>query len=322
MIDGDSGPLAVSDISVTEVVLAAARGHALRRGDRPALIDPGRELGFARFAATVPAAASGLRRLGVRAGDVAAVHLTGAGDLALAVHALTAAGAVPMPLPPDGAVDDLAVMMTESGARFLLTAGETGPDGVSGPAAASLAATERSYVRQVFSFGDVPAATPFGRLVQAGASAGAAGTFPMPSPDPLRDLALRLSGPVEEITHADRLADLYHLGGTVGIAEGDVLVCCGLDCAAPTWIGLVDLCLTQGATFAGVPGQDAAALLDAIRRHRATAAIVTPAKLRALTFDHGSVAVPGVRLLVTGTPSPEVVQACRVRHGWTVSALG
>ncbi|TDD86423.1 hypothetical protein [Actinomadura rubrisoli] len=107
----------------------------------------------------------------------------------------------------------------------------------------------------------------------------------------------------------------------VGLCDGDVLVLCGRDVPAPTLIGLVDLCLTQGATLAGVHGTGARALLDAVLRHDATAAIVTPDKLRAIAFDHGTIPVPGVRLLVTGVPSTEAVRACRTRHGWTVSLL-
>lgn len=304
----------MSETSVTGAVLAAARDHAARRGDRPALACPGEEVGYARFAATVPAAADGMRRLGVRPGDVAAVHLAGACDLALAVHAVTAAGAVPAPLPLDAGVGDLAAALTETGARFLFTA--------RGTSARSLAAAERSFVRQVFAFGDVPGTTPFARLVRTGAHAVPAEALPGPAADPLRDLALLLNGPAGEVSHADRLADLYRLGGTVGLSDGDVLVCCGRDCTPSTWIGLIDLCLTHGATFAGVRDPDVAALLAAVRDRAATAAVVTPAKLRALTFDHDPVPVPGVRLLVTGAAPPEVVQACRVRHGWTVTPLG
>ncbi|MFC6935520.1 AMP-binding protein [Actinomadura yumaensis] len=222
MLDRYPGPPAVSETSVTGAVLAAARDHAARRGDRPALACPGEEVGYARFAATVPAAADGMRRLGVRPGDVAAVHLAGACDLALAVHAVTAAGAVPAPLPLDGGVGDLAAALTETGARFLFTA--------RGTSARSLAAAERSFVRQVFAFGDVPGTTPFARLVRTGAHAAPAEPLPGPAADPLRDLALLLNGPAGEVSHADRLADLYRLGGTVGLSDGDVLVCCGRDC--------------------------------------------------------------------------------------------
>ncbi|MBW8482548.1 AMP-binding protein [Actinomadura parmotrematis] len=316
MLDGSRGPAAVSDTTVTEAVLAAAREHAARRPVRPALMDPAHELGYARFAEAVPAAATGLRRLGVRPGDVAAVHLGSACELALAVHAVSAAGAVPAPLPVDASVAALGAMMTETGARFLITGVDT--------AARSVVATERSYVRQVFSFGNVPGAIPFARLVEAGAPAVAPdpGPGPVAPADPLRDLALLLCDPPDGITHAERFADLYRLGGAIGLAEGDVLACSPFDVSQPTWIALIDLCLAHGAALAAVPEPGTDALLAAIGEHRASVAVVTPAKLRALVYDHARMPLPGVRLLVTGAPDPEVVQACRTRHGWTAATLG
>ncbi|MEV0662780.1 AMP-binding protein [Actinomadura luteofluorescens] len=305
----------VHDATITDVVLEAARDAADRAASRPphrprrrpALVDPAGELGHADFARAVPAAADGLRRHGVRHGDVGAVHVRGVRELAVAAHAVTAAGAVPVLLPPGGGPAGLAGMMNEAGARFLLTGEDT--------AAVSMAAVEGSYVRQVFAFGDVPGATPFRRLLEPGAA-------PAGRPlDPLRGPALRVPAPGEDITHADRLADLYRRCGTLGISDGDVLALCGQDVPAPMRMGLVDLCLMQGATLVGVPGRDTGDLLEAILGHRATAAVVTPAKLRAIAFDHGRVPVPGVRLLVTGAPSAEAVHACRVRHRWPVALL-
>jgi hypothetical protein len=304
MLDEKTGALGVTDATVTRTVLAAIHGD----DGRTAVVDRRRELGRGRFAEAVPAAARGLRWHGVRSGDIGAIHLTDACDLALAVHAVGAAGAVPAPLPPAASAGDLAAMMNEAGARFLLTGADT--------AALSMAAADASYVRQVFAFGDVPGATPFGRLLETGA--GDAGP---PAPDPLRDTALRLTGPREDVTHADRLADLYRIGGALALADDDVLVCCGSDVPVRTWIGLVDLCLVQGATFAGVPEPGARDLLEAILGYDATTVVVSPAKLRALAFDHGAVPMPGVRVLVAGQPSPEAAHACRVRHGWTVSLL-
>ncbi|MFF5263089.1 AMP-binding protein [Actinomadura viridis] len=319
MFDGNSGRLAVPDTTVTKTVLEAARRHAVRDGDRPALIGSGRRIGFARFVDIVPAAAVGLARRGVRLGDVGAIQVADACDTALAVHAVTAAGAVAAPLPAGLPAGELARLMDECGARFLMT----GAGAEAGPA---LAATGRSRVRQVFAFGDLPGATPFARLAGGPEGTGHEGTGPPPlvevSVDPLRDPALHLHDPPEDLTHADRLADLFRLGGAAGVVEGDVLACCAADCSVPTWLGLMDLCLTQGATFAGVPDADPAALLAAVDAHGATLAVVTPEKLRALAYGgEGAARRTEVRLLVTGTSEPEVVRACRQRHGWPVTFL-
>ncbi|MGH3244137.1 MAG: AMP-binding protein, partial [Spirillospora sp.] len=203
---------------------------------------------------------------------------------------------------------EVAALMNESGARFLLT-GE-------GTADCSLAAADRSHVRQVFAFGDVPGTTSFGRLLEPGAGSG----VPL-SLDPLRDTALRVCTSSEDVTHADRLADLYRLGGVLGLGKGDVLALSGVDVPALTWVGLVDLCITQGASVVGVAAAGSRELLETILEKGVTVAVVTPATLRAIAFDHGQVPVPGVRLLVSGDPSAEAVRACRARHGWGVSLL-
>ncbi|XVQ08682.1 AMP-binding protein [Spirillospora sp. CA-255316] len=312
MSDRDTGLPAVSDITVTGTVLEAARGHAAARRGRPALVGSGREVGYSRFAAVVPAAAAGLARYGVRPGDVGAIHLADPCDAALAVHAVTAAGAVPAPLPAHASAAELARLMNGCGARFLMT-------GSGEEAVPALAATERACVRQVFAFGDLPGATPFARLADDhGAAAPPAAVI-----DPLHDVGLRLAEPPEDLTHADRLADLYRLDGAAGIAPEDVLACCAGDCTPPTWLGLMDLCLAQGATFAGVHDTGAAALLAAVESHAATLAVAGPAKLRALAYETAPLpSAREVRLLATGPIEPEVVRACRERHGWTVTFLG
>ncbi|RMI31566.1 long-chain fatty acid--CoA ligase, partial [Actinomadura harenae] len=145
-----------------------------------------------------------------------------------------------------------------------------------------------------------------------GTGVGSAGPG-VPPPEP----ALRLFEPPVDLTHGDRFAALHRLAAVTRIHSGDVLVCGVRDCRPDVLIGLSDLCLAHGATLVGVPEPEVAPLLHAIGAHRATAAVVTPEKLRALTFDHAPVPVPDVRLLVTGTVDPEVARACHHRHGWS-----
>lgn len=312
MIDGDAGTTAPgltwSEETASQAVLHAIAEQAAGDPGRAALVDSagGGELGYREFTELVPAAARGLVRRGIRPGDAGAVHVEAARDLAVGVHAVTAAGAVPVVLPPRAAPAELAGLLIESEARFLLTSGPLAHE--------ALAATERSYVRQVFSFGDVPGATSFGELCLPD------GEWEWPAVDPLRDLALWT--PAEQLTHADRLADLYRLSGAVEVTEGDVVVACAADFRdrAATWLGLIDLALTHGATFVGVPG-GGPALAAAVERYAATIAVTTPANLRALAFDHPVSAVPELRLLVTDQAPAEVAGACRRRHGWTVSTF-
>jgi len=324
--------------TVTAAVFGAVAEHAAGgpgHADRPALIDTadGKVLTYAEFAAVVPTAAAGLARRGVLTGDVAAVYVPCTRQLALAVHALTAAGAVPAPIPRAGitSADELAELLTSYEARMLITAPPLG--------GLALDAADRSYVRQVLTFGEVPGATPFGELLRGGG--------PPPRIDPRRDHALiqprfRSSGPWEpggdgiadgadgadgdwreRLTHADRLADLDRLTAAVAIERGDVLVGASIGCPAATWIGLIDVALLRGATFIAVTLPGSAALLRAIETYDATLAVVAPVTLRALAREE---AVPPrqlgrpPRLLVAGRAPEEVLRACR-RHDWNVDTL-
>jgi acyl-CoA synthetase (AMP-forming)/AMP-acid ligase II len=347
--DGDTGiPSAVMATArgstVTTAVLGAVAEHTVGHAERPAVIDDanGRSLTYAEIASMVPAAGAGLTRRGVRTGDIAAVYVSGAVELALAVHALTAAGAVPVPMPPAASADELAERLNDCSARLLVTATPLGETAV--------AAADRSYVRQVFAFDDpafddpacgdspigdpagVPGTTPFAELLMAG------GLFP--SVDPLHDLAFIQQPPIEEtaappeqFTHADRLAALDRLAAAVAIDGGEVLVAAAAGCPAATWVGLIDVALLRGATFVAVTGSGSGPLLRAIEAHGATLTVVPPPALKMLACDdaddaddadddafHGE---PGgaMRLLVAGAAPPELVEACHRRHGWTIESL-
>ena len=344
--------------TVTQAVFGAVAEHTMGgagEADRPAVIDAmgDRPLTYAELAAVVPTVAAGLARRGVLTGDVAAVYLPHTWQLTLAVHALTAAGAVPAPIPRAGvtSADDLAELLTSYDARMLVTAPPLGE--------VALDAADRSYVRQVFAFGDVPGATPFGELLRGGG--------PSPRIDPGRDYALiqpifrsggasgavgavadgttegGLDGPGdgtadqttggstdgvvgdqrERLTHADRLADLDRLAAAVAVARGEALVGVSVGCSAATWVGLIDVALLRGATFVAVTLPGSAPLLRAIETYDAEVAVVAPVTLQTLAREE---AVPPrsrhrpPRLLVAGPAPEELVRACR-RHDWCVDTL-
>jgi acyl-coenzyme A synthetase/AMP-(fatty) acid ligase len=308
--------------TLTTAVLGAIDEHLTGRADRPALIDAvdGRSLTYAEMASVVPAAGAGLARRGVRTGDVAAVYVVGARDLALAVHALAAAGAVPAPISPATSADDLAARLTAYGARLLVTAPPL--------AEAAIAAADRSYVRQVFAlsnpaFDDVTGATGFGELLGGGG--------PRPRIDPLCDHALLVDGPgagpgagrAQRLTHADRLAGLYRLAAGTAVDAGDVLVAASAGCPVATWLGLIDVALLGGVTFVAVTRAGSAPLLRAIETYGATLAVVSPATLTALAYDGAVMPRPGPtpRLLVTGPAPGDVVRACRRRYDWSIDTL-
>ncbi|REE95096.1 AMP-binding enzyme [Thermomonospora umbrina] len=295
--------------TVPAAVLDAVARQAARAPGKPALIDgaDARALAYGELAALVPAVARGLARRGVRPGDLGGVHLDGARDLALAVYAVAAAGAVPLLLPAAASVDELARLLAAEEARFLFTSAA-----LAGPA---LAATDRSYVRQVFSFGDVVGATPFTALPAPDRPGD-----DRPAVDPMRDLALRT--PAGGFTHADRLAGIVRWSGSVEPAHTDVLVACATEFghAAETWMGLIDLALTHGATFVAATGRGGPALLAAAEGHGATIAVTTPATLRSLVHDPTARrSAAGLRLVVIGHMPAEIEHDCRRRHGWSVT---
>ena len=146
--------------AVTEHILMLAG----RVGYGAALIDAGAaELGKAfvvswpELVRMVRAAAHGLSRRGLQEGDTAAIFVQDAVSHVLAVHAVRAAGAIAAPMRPAQTAADIAAQLKECRARLLITSAEL--------ADLAIQAAERSWVRQVFAFGEAEGTTPFGSLL-------------------------------------------------------------------------------------------------------------------------------------------------------------
>ena len=255
----------VGETSVTQRLLAAAAA----RDDHPALLGapadipgacPG--LSYPDLAATLQRAAAGLAWRGVRPRDVVGVYVDDALSFALACHAVRAAGAVPSPVAPGLPVPEMAGQLADCGARMLITSCSL--------AAVGLAAADRSWVRQVISFGEAAGAMPFGSLLGLGSM--------RPAPVRAHDVALLpylrhgdgTLGP-GALTHLDMASELLRLGTQAQVTDQDVILAAppaGDGCA---YTALVDHALLRGATVAAVPAEGLAA---AAARLQATAAIV------------------------------------------------
>src|ERR1700683_4265751 len=163
MTTASEAPL--GEVTVTQRLLAEAPS----RGEHRALVggpaDPA--CSYAELAATVQAAAAGLAWRGLQPRDVIGVYVPDAACYVLAAHAIRAAGGVPTPIATGLTVPEIAGQLADCGARMLLTAPPL--------ASSALAAADRSWVRQVISFGDAPGATSFDALLQSGALQPAAG---------------------------------------------------------------------------------------------------------------------------------------------------
>jgi len=227
--------------AVTEHIL----GLADRAGYGAALIDAADATvtTWPQFAHLVRAAGRGLSRRGLQDCDAAGVFVQDAVSLAVAVHAVRAAGAVAVPVHPAATVADAAARLKVSRARLLITS--------AGLAELAVQAAERSLVRQVFTFGQAAGTTPFASLLEA--------TEHGPrhiGTDPGDGAGL---GPSDGDAHRSWLT------------RGDVVIA-GPPCGDPdAYTALLDLALAAGATIvAAPPGRVTAA----VRCYQGTAAVV------------------------------------------------
>ena len=151
----------IAEVSVTKRLVSVATDRAgltaLVGGPGPEGQPGGGCYSYASLATTVQAAAAGLTWRGLQPRDVVGVLAPDVVGFTLAMHAVRAAGGVPSPVDPSLCAVETAGQLAESGARMVITAPPL--------ADTALAAVDRSWVRQVFSFVDAPGATRFGDLL-------------------------------------------------------------------------------------------------------------------------------------------------------------
>jgi AMP-binding enzyme len=239
--------------AITEHVLALADGA----GYGAALIDAadGAVTTWPQFACTVRAAARGLGRRGVQDDDTVGIFVADAASHAIAVHAVRAAGAAARPIRSSVRPADIAAQLNACRARLLITSADL--------AGLATEAAERSWVRQVYAFGEAAETTPFGALLEATEEAGrhangSADRVPNPGPVPISDLA--------GLT----------LAGGPRLTRWDVVVA-GPPCGEPdAYTLLLDLALMAGATIVAAPAHQ---LTAAIRAYHGTA-VIAPCSAR------------------------------------------
>jgi len=247
-------------MTVTQRLIETAAAY----GSRPALLsrNAGEPYSYAALASTIRRAAAGLAWRGLRPRDVVGVYVPDAAAYVLACHAISAAGGIPCPVSAELSVAETAGQLADCGARMLLTAEPL--------AAAGLAAADRSWVRQVISFGDAPAATPFSSLLGMGSLD--------PSPARPHDLALlpyvrRTDGGLDPagLTHVEMDAELAALSATADMSERDVVLAAPPAGDGRSYSTFIDHALLHGATIVAATTDE---LAIAATEHRGTAAIV------------------------------------------------
>lgn len=244
----------VSQRAITEYILELADGA----GYSAALIDAnpdtdGAVTTWQQFAYMVRAAARGLSRRGLRDTDTAGVFVQDAASHAVAVHAVRAAGAIASSIPPAAATADIAAQLKACRARLLITSAPL--------AERAISAAERSFVRQVFAFGEAPETTPFSSLLETAKH----GRFHR------NGKTRTTSGCLADLQIPD-LAGLSPADATgPRLTRRDVVVasppCGDLD----AYESLLDLALIAGATIVAAP---LPRVMSAVRTYKGTAAIL------------------------------------------------
>ena len=251
----------VGETTVTQRLL----GTATARGAHPALLggEAGTPCSYPELAVTVQRAAAGLAWRGVRPRDVVGVYVADAVSYILASHAIRAAGAVPSPVAGELTVPEIASQLADCGARILITSHTL--------AAAGLAAADRSWVRQVISFGEAAGAMPFSSLLGLGSMCP---TAVRPHELALLPYARRPDGTLARagVTHLDLAGDLLRLAADSGITERDVIVAAPPAGDGRAYTALVDHALMRGATMIATTACELA-IAAAVREHQGTAAI-------------------------------------------------
>jgi acyl-CoA synthetase (AMP-forming)/AMP-acid ligase II len=259
----------VGETTVTQRLLATATARGTRMALAGGTAGPaltGQELAFSQLsyadlAVMLQRAAAGLAWRGVRPRDAVGVYVADAASYVLACHAIRAAGAVPSPVSAALSVGEIAGQLADCGARMLVTSQSL--------AAVGLAAADRSWVRQVISFGEAPGAMPFASLLGLGSL--------QPTAARAHDLALlpyvrRPDGSLGQagMTHLDMASELSRLRETARLTEQDIVLAVPPAGDGRAYTALIDHALVRGATVLAADTRD---LTAAAREHQATAAI-------------------------------------------------
>jgi AMP-binding enzyme len=237
--------------TVTEYILTLAS----QSGYGAALIDAAAQgcgeasvITWPQFAQTVRAAASGLARRGLRESDTAGIFVQDAVSHAVAVHAVRAAGATAMPVGSSQSAADVAARLKQGRARLLITSAAL--------AELAILAAERSWVRQVFAFGEAEGTTPFGSLLHTA-------RYGQPQANGHRVLDLARVPDVAQVLGLDGLG--------AELTRRDVVVAAPPGGDPDLYTSLLDLALAVGATVVAVPLAQVGA---AVGVYQGTAAIV------------------------------------------------
>ena len=239
------------------------------------------------------------------------IFVDDAGSHAVAVHAVRAAGAIAAPVRPAQSAADIAAELKERRARLLITS--------AGLAEVAIEAAERSWVRQVYAFGEAEGTTPFGSLLEtprlANGTSGHNGCNGHSGPTAVEQASellpgLALTGLGPEGLGPDGLAPDRAVPQLIR-RPVPRLTCRDVVLATPpcgdpdAYTSLLDLALAVGATIVAVP---LARVTTAVGVYQGTAAIV-PRVIETLTAQDFSVwCYQGIEWYVLDKDGPHVAR--------------
>jgi acyl-CoA synthetase (AMP-forming)/AMP-acid ligase II len=273
----------ITEESVTRRLVRVASDRpgvtALTWGPGPDGQPGGGSYSYPTLAATVQAAAAGLTWRGLQARDVVGVLVPDAVGFAVAVHAVRAAGGVPSPLDPALCMVETAGQLAESGARMIITSPPL--------AGTALAAVDRSWVRQVFSFVDAPGATRFSDLTGLDMIRPSRGR---PDDVALLPFSRGKGGRLQPnpVSHRELASLVDRADEDAGFTAADIVLAMPPSGDGLAYTALIDSALLRGAKVVAVTAPD---LMPGANIHHGTAALVpeearieVPAPLRAISI--------------------------------------
>ncbi|BCL28815.1 AMP-dependent synthetase [Streptomyces aurantiacus] len=264
--------------AVEEPIHEAVLGRAASRGDAPALIDGvnGTTLTYAQLDTFHRRVAAALAELGVRKGDVLALHSPNTIAFPTAFYAATRAGAAVTTVHPLATPEEFAKQLRDCAARWIVT---VSPLLETARAAAELA----GGVREILVCDQAPGHRSLLDML------GSTAPEPQIDIDPVTDVAaLPYSSGTTGVpkgvmlTHRNIATNLAQLEPTIPSGPGDRILAILPFFHIYGLTALMNAPLRQGATVVVLPRFDLDTFLAAIEKYRITALYVAPPIVLAL----------------------------------------
>jgi acyl-CoA synthetase (AMP-forming)/AMP-acid ligase II len=330
VVQSPHAPIDIPDgVSITQLVMSRARGF----GDRVAAVEAlsGRSISYAQLSSSVDRLAAALwHDVGVRRGDVVAIHSPNVLEYAVWFHALGRIGAVSTTSSPLFNAEELSEQLRDSGARFAFTVGPLADTVMRAASMTAGGLARRNVIVAGAAAGQCESlgATDYATLARSAALEREGGP-PNVQIDPARDIATLpySSGTTGrpkgvELTHRNLVANLLQLAAVEPAPSGETFLGLLPFYHIYAMLLVLNYSLWGGATVAVLPKFEPETLLKALQQHRVTRAHVAPPLLVFLA-KHPLVAqydLSSLRLLFSGAApvGDQVEQAVRARLGCDV----